>query len=199
MTGNDNTFIGHNTGLALEAGFRNTFIGKDAGKNTTFSFNNTFLGWGAGFSNKIGTSNTFFAEEAGAFNTGSNNSFIGKSAGLYNTSGEYNTFVGNYSGEANSTGEKNTFVGYSAGNTSEDSTLANALAIGHRSKVACSNCAVIGGTGGNSVFVGIGTTTPPRRTLGCARRSDLPRREQGAHRPVVDEKRLYLFRSQLRG
>ena len=179
-SGNENTFIGNGAGMSHRTGFRNTFMGHEAGASTTFSFDNSFFGWKSGFSNTLGSGNTFIGEEAGAFNNiGNENTFIGKAAGVFNESGSSNTyiglsagrnnksgtrnvFVGNNAGENNTKTIRSTFIGQSARQTTPTDSLSGSMALGYNSKVKCSKCASIGGTGIDAVKVGIGTDDPTR-------------------------------------
>jgi len=115
-------------------------IGMDSGLNTT------------------GVSNTFIGISAGK-NTVTNirNTFVGASAGI-NNKGNENTFLGSSAGAINIVGDKNVFIGASASSLTND--LNKSIAIGYKAEVACSNCAVIGGTGVDAVKVGISTTDP---------------------------------------
>jgi hypothetical protein len=88
----------------------------------------------------------------------SGNTFLGVLAESANTSGTQNTANGASAGITNKTGSKNTFIGDSADVTTD--ALTNASAIGYKAKVGASNSLVLGGTGGNAVNVGIGTSIP---------------------------------------
>ncbi|MCB0687169.1 MAG: tail fiber domain-containing protein, partial [Saprospiraceae bacterium] len=80
-------------------------------------------------------------------------------AGSNNSTGGQNTCVGRSSGAGNQFGNRNTFIGASSSLVSGDS-IDRAIAIGYNAKVGCSNCAVVGGTGMDSVSVGIGISNP---------------------------------------
>ncbi|MEP5104206.1 MAG: hypothetical protein ABJQ84_06275, partial [Ekhidna sp.] len=145
VTGGNNTVYGVNAGNSLIGGLSNTLIGSNAGQGVTGS-NNTMIGDGAG-------SNT----------TGNENILIGRTAGNINTTGSSNTFIGTGAGNGNlgignTSGSSITLLGYFA-DTGVDG-LTNATAIGQRAVVGSSNSLVLGGTGAESVNVGIGTTTP---------------------------------------
>ncbi len=138
------------------------FIGRNAGVNTTFfaSRRNTFFGSRAGLSNTSGSSDSFFGYQAGENNKGGfANSFFGAGAGFLNDVGLGNSFFGSGAGTNNKAGSYNSYFGWGAGVNFGD-TLDKAIAIGYNAIVKCSNCAVIGGTGADSVYVGINTTTP---------------------------------------
>jgi len=86
-------------------------------------------------------------------NYGANNICVGVGAGQSNTTGSNNTFMGTLSGSSNAVGSSNTFIGTQAGSGAEQ--VNNAVAIGCKAEVKCSDCTVIGGK-----YVGINTTTP---------------------------------------
>ena len=183
---NENTFIGTNAGQSNTFGFQNTFLGKDAGNSNTDGDENTFVGMNAGISNDSGLKNTFLGKDAGNSNTdGNENTFIGMDAGKFSTIGSSNTFVGRNAGLFNVEGFQNTYLGVGAGASSNDNggtrntflgynatsqftpgfggSPNQAIAIGYEAKVECDNCAVIGGTGANSINLGIGTSNPRTR------------------------------------
>ena len=158
-TGEHNVFIGSSTGFSNTAGTQNVFIGVSTGFSNTTGSSNVFVGRSAGLENETGFFNAFFGRNAGRNNTiGNRNTFLGLAAGLDNSSGSDNIFIGFLTGDANETGQKNTVIGTNANTVSND--LNNVIALGYESKVACNNCATIGGTGSNAVKVGIATTTP---------------------------------------
>ncbi len=160
--GDSSLFIGVNAGINDDGNNKNLFIGKNAGKLTLSGGSNTFVGHDAGLSNTVGAHNTFLGRDAGLSNIdGFENTFLGREAGSSNTTGAANTFVGRLSGASNTTGTRNTFLGVAAGTNSD--SVDRAMAIGFNAKVDCSNCAVIGGTGADSVNVGIGTADPQAR------------------------------------
>ena len=157
-------FIGQNAGLNSDFSTerRNTFLGAGAGIENTFGRENSFFGFRAGFKTTIGVDNTFFGQRAGTKNTsGMENSFFGANVGTSNTTGFSNSFFGYEAGTATAKGTRLTFIGQRADRLfgSPDS-LDRATAIGINAKVGCSNCLVLGGTGPDSVNVGIGTSNP---------------------------------------
>ncbi|NND31098.1 MAG: hypothetical protein HKN76_00815 [Saprospiraceae bacterium] len=179
-TGEYNSFFGEAAGQRNTTGRKNSFFGKNTGQVNTTGGDNSFVGYNVGRSTTTGGNNTFIGSEAGLHNTvGNHNSFLGYVSGYQNRSGWGNCFFGYASGENNETGTQNVFLGYRTGqtlisgsyntfigteadldNTVSNDSLDRAIAIGFNAKVACHNCAVIGGTGQDSVYVGIGTTTP---------------------------------------
>jgi len=112
--GNDNTFVGINSGTA-NTGNKNTFLGESAGFLNTSGSGNTFLGSGVGYMNTTGGNNTFIGREVGKLSTGSDNVFVGSGSGAWNTSGSFNTYLGSGAGFSNSKGINNTFLGCNAG------------------------------------------------------------------------------------
>jgi hypothetical protein len=94
---------------------------------------------------------------AGYFNLANDNTFIGVSSGYNNSTGGENVFVGKNSGLSNNTGTRITLLGY---NSNVTNGLTNATAIGYSASVTANNSLVLGGTGTNSVKVGIGVTAP---------------------------------------
>ena len=158
--GNANSFFGRLTGGANTTGGYNAFFGTNAGLDNTEGSFNSFFGSFAGRENTIGIGNSFFGYQNGFNNTeGRNNSFFGLNAGYSNTTGEENSSFGRNAGSLPSNSTRNTFVGVLADQLSADS-LDRAIAIGYNAKVNCSHCAVIGGTGEDTVNVGLGTPNP---------------------------------------
>ena len=157
----------------------NAFIHACCPKSTQ----NTFLGLGAGNFNLDATSdnggvgaNTALGYNAlQALSTGFDNTAVGAGALSSNTSGDWNTAVGESAlpgggsvnvavgygagGNLNSASGGDNFIGGFAG-PGTSSELFNATAIGYAATVSQSNTLILGGTGENSVTVGIGTATP---------------------------------------
>jgi hypothetical protein len=133
----------------------------------TFGGSNFFAGLSAGNFTMNGSANTAVGTAALLFNTqGTANTAVGLTALQANTTGSSNTGIGIAAGQlhdtdkpANTTGSNNTFIGAYTG-VAGSTQLNNATAIGYYSHVGASNSLVLGGTGGNAVSVGIGTTTP---------------------------------------
>ncbi|NIJ52022.1 tail fiber domain-containing protein [Dyadobacter arcticus] len=119
-TAKDNTFIGHQTGLANSAGASNTFVGSAAGLKNVAGNNNTFNGSYAGSSNDNGSENTFTGALAGFRNvSGVQNTFMGASAGIRNAQGSFNSFVGFEAGANNDDGKENAYFGSQSGRNSK--------------------------------------------------------------------------------
>jgi hypothetical protein len=115
VDGENNTFLGYQTGLNTTTGDDNVFIGHLAGNENIDGYSNTAIGSGAGFAGASGTDNTFVGYQAGYDNTVVRNTFIGAYAGWDTTNGNENTFLGAAAGYSNTNGEDNVLVGYRAG------------------------------------------------------------------------------------
>lgn len=116
-SGNNNVFVGRNSGTNNTTGEENSFFGAESGARNTTGKENSFFGIESGRSNTVGILNSFFGAKTGFQNTsGEGNSFVGYATGFQNTTGVWNTFVGTSSGSANTTGSDNSFLGLSAGN-----------------------------------------------------------------------------------
>jgi trimeric autotransporter adhesin len=115
MTGTQSLFIGSKTG-ASNSGQHNTSVGQESGLANSIGSYNTFFGSNTGKFNTSGNANTFVGYAAGSKNiVGESNSFVGFSSGLNTTSGYANAFLGRSSGEANTVGYANTFIGHASG------------------------------------------------------------------------------------
>lgn len=114
--GNNNTFLGAESGESNSNGNHNSFMGTRSGRYNTTGMSNTFVGAFSGLYNQTGNYNVFIGTNSGQKNIGGkNNSFIGYQSGYMNTSGNSNTFLGYVSGKDNATGSVNTFLGYASG------------------------------------------------------------------------------------
>jgi hypothetical protein len=141
------------------SGSYNTAIGWGALVTSASQSSNTAVGANTLASNTSGSDNTATGREAlSANSTGGNNTAIGESALANNSTGQQNTALGQNTGAGNVTGSSNTFIGMNANVTTDG--LTNATAIGFGASVAQSNSMALGGTGTDSVSVGIGTSTP---------------------------------------
>tara|TARA_Y100000385_G_C13104558_1_gene646707 strand:+ start:3191 stop:5725 length:2535 start_codon:yes stop_codon:yes gene_type:complete len=164
--GHDNTFVGFKSGEMNSSGMQNSIYGSFSGQDNTSGFQNSFFGYKSGNRNTIGDRNSFFGSQAGNRNTsGRLNTFIGYLSGFLHESGIDNSFLGAQSGNSRKNGTRNTFLGASA-DVSESflpDSIDRAIAIGYNAQVGCHNCAVIGGTGVDSVNVGIGTSIPQKK------------------------------------
>ncbi len=159
--GGDTTsaFIGASAGRSITAtGENNSGFGADALNANTSGYANTAVGYSALYVNTVGAYNTAVGADALGNNIqGLENTAVGSDA-LYETKGSANTAIGASAGQFNSTGSDNTFIGADA--DASVANLTNATAIGAAAVVGESNALILGGTGSQSVNVGIGTTTP---------------------------------------
>ncbi|MCD6501605.1 hypothetical protein J7L01_03305 [bacterium] len=129
ITGNNNTYLGYQTGYGWFAG----------GDRTASGFFNTFVGATAGAWCRSGSRNTFVGRQSGFFNElGNQNTFVGSDAGQGNYDGDYNTLVGCNAGYSTQNSDKNTFLGASAGykttgynNTFIGYTVGDSVTTGH--------------------------------------------------------------------
>ncbi|MEO6252236.1 MAG: tail fiber domain-containing protein [Ferruginibacter sp.] len=173
-TGSGNTAVGGSALLLNTVGAGNTAVGFWSLRNNVTANNNIAIGSGSLFTQS-------FSNGGNSWN--SNNVAIGVNTLSNNqptsiTTGIQNTVIGNYALTLNQTGSNNTAQGYRAlltnlvGNSNSafgseadvtSGALTNATAIGFNAKVSTSNSLVLGGTGINSVKVGIGTTAPLAR------------------------------------
>ncbi|MBI3218320.1 MAG: tail fiber domain-containing protein [Bacteroidetes bacterium] len=103
-------------------------------------------------------SNAFFGYIAGQSTTGTQNVAMGTNAFTGNISGSGNVALGTGALQTNTSGTGNIAIGNFADVSSPG--LINSIAIGRNAVVGASNSMVLGGTGGNAVNVGIGTTQP---------------------------------------
>src|SRR5262249_51720754 len=157
--------------LTLEAnttGTFNTAIGGAALQTNTAGTNNTATRAAALQITTTGNANTADRAPALMYNTpGEAHAARGLNALMNNTTGTNNTALGVLAGttanpaNANATGSNNTFLGHGAGpSVPSAAALSNATALGANAQVGASNALVLGGTGADSVNVGIGTTMP---------------------------------------
>ena len=159
--GGDTTsaFIGASAGRSITTtGEDNSGFGADALNANTSGYSNTAIGYSALYVNTVGAYNTAVGVDALGNNIqGLENTAVGSDA-LYETKGSANTAIGTSAGQFNSSGSDNTFIGANA--NASVANLTNATAIGAVAVVGESNALILGGTGSQSVNVGIGTTTP---------------------------------------
>jgi hypothetical protein len=173
-TGILNTAIGNLSMPANTVGNNNSATGNSALYNNTKGSDNTANGGSSLYLNTTASKNVAIGDYALYNQSYSNanspydadNVAVGSHALLQNqptstTNGIKNTGVGNNALFTNTTGSKNTAFGFNADVTSNN--LTNATAIGYNAKVGASNSLVLGGTGGDAVKVGIGTTVPVAR------------------------------------
>lgn len=166
--GNNNTAVGHRALAGDELtetepvtkpnGDRNTAVGANTLRNNPDSDDNTAVGYDV-LVNIEDTGNDNTGVGSGALRevrNGTSNVGVGKNAGLNIFSGSNNTFIG-------------------ANSNSPDAGASYRTAIGAGSSVAQDNSVVIGRTGVNRDFVGLGSTTPeaPLHLVGVPDRAAL--------------------------
>jgi len=150
LNSTSNTFMIDNDDVVRTNGTNSIYLGPTGGTDN-FS---VFVGHRAG-NVSTGVSNTFVGCESGENNSsGSQNAFFGLRSGRQNLTGSYNTFIGRNAGDSYTTTANSTFIGHGA-DASVDG-LTNSTAIGYNAQVSASNSLVLG----NSVNVGIGTSSP---------------------------------------
>ena len=115
LAGHDNTFTGWNSGFGNNTGNFNTFLGSQSGGNNSTGSGNSFVGASSGNSNGSASNNTIMGYNSGFNNTANNSAFFGSHAGLSNTTGEGNVFIGSSAGYSNTEGEGNNFIGLMSG------------------------------------------------------------------------------------
>jgi len=167
--GENNIFMGTESGLNNISGYNNVTIGYQTGHENTTGFDNVFLGNKSGFNNKTARSNVFIGNNAGFSNEGTTttydgnaNVFIGDSAGYHSLNGYTNVFVGFNAGNKNVLGHSNIFFGYQSGYENNDGN--NNLYLGYQSgrdmvdgnsNTFLGNNAGVNATGGeNNIFIG---------------------------------------------
>lgn len=170
--GSYNTGYGYKALTANYTGFNNTAVGAGALSISSESYHNTAIGVLALGKNTTGSGNT----ASGSAVTLNGSTIIPGQAGSAlgsNTTGNYNTADGMGALYSNTTGSQNTALGFRADVSSVD--LMNATAIGAYAIVGASNSLVLGGTGTNTVNVGIGITIPQEKldVIGNIRSSTL--------------------------
>jgi hypothetical protein len=160
----------------VSTGAYNTAVGYLALQNTNNN-SNTAAGFQSLAGNTSGMWNTAYGQSSllgnsstGSYNTalggqaiagitsGQHNMAVGMHTMISNTTGNGNVAIGGAALNNNSTGNNNTAIGYLASTTS--ATYTNTTTIGNNAGVAQSNTVALGGTAGNAVKVGIGTSTP---------------------------------------
>lgn len=125
--GNMNVMIGHEAGLFNQGGSGNVFVGRSSAIENRQGSNNVCVGLDTGRMNDNGSINTYVGFTAGLNNKGNNNIGIG-SFSNHNTSN-------NVIAIGNSTGAKN------------ESSVNNAVCIGHCTKTAHNNTIVLSAAG----------------------------------------------------
>lgn len=172
IDGGLNSFFGGASGYSNTSGANNSYFGSSAGFANTSASNNSMFGYFAGRQN-TGGGNTFVGAFSGEKNTtGLFNSYLGLRAGKDTFTGSYNVYVGYETGAGNQSGSNNTYAGsatFGSGsnnsffgssiaggngnnnsalgfNTSINSGISNATAIGTGAVADESNAIVLGDT-----------------------------------------------------
>ncbi|MBK7556275.1 MAG: hypothetical protein IPI55_17265 [Flavobacteriales bacterium] len=138
-------------------GSQNTFVGRSAGRLNLSGSSNTMIRLQRRLRERWVSGNTMVGSVAGINCTGAGNTIVGHQAGWNTATGFSNVFLGMNAGFSNTTGTLNTYMGYNAGGTA---ALSKATAISYNAQVSTSNSLVLGGTGADTVNVGIGVTAP---------------------------------------
>ena len=150
--GNQNTFVGNNSGDNAGTSDNNTFAGYQSGRLASgVTGGNSFFGAFSGGGATGGFNSFFGVRSGGQTTTGSSNSFFGANSGFNNTTGIDNAFFGADAGKSNQNGNYNSFFGFKAGESN----------IGGTSLLNGANNAFFGtfagqtnSNGQNNVFVG---------------------------------------------
>lgn len=152
-----------NSVVLTNRGTDNLYVGVAAGNTSSTGISNTFIGANTGTASTSGGYNTAVGEHAGtALSSGFANTMVGEFAGRNVSTGTQNVLLGSDAGLSVSTGSNVTLIGYGA-DLASPTQRTNATAIGFNAKVDADNTLILGGTGPNSVNVGIGVTTPAHR------------------------------------
>ena len=115
-TGSNNVYIGHSAASLNTSGKENVAIGDYSGfANSTGNYN-TYVGKGSGENNSAGSDNTFVGRNSGNTAVDSVNTYVGKDAGKTQIFGSHNTYLGAYAGSQATGGNENIFMGVRAGN-----------------------------------------------------------------------------------
>ena len=110
-----NTAIGHGALKDLLLGQNNTFVGFETGRLRTGGVGNTAIGFKAG--GESGNNNTFVGAGSGVKNQGGNNTYLGLNTGYWNTNGSSNILIGYTAGGGSTAtgGNSNILIGSYAG------------------------------------------------------------------------------------
>ncbi len=147
-SGNDNIFLGQNSGLHSTSGARNLTMGFQAGQDIETSSDNILIGYRAGRRATTGSRNVFLGSDIGSYfgqvtgngnvvlgwqagdniSTGSSNVIAGLEAGQSCSGGDENIFIGSGAGKLVTDGMRNVFIGYNAG-AQQSSNVSDRLAI----------------------------------------------------------------------
>jgi len=172
-TGVENIGIGINSLTTNEYGSYNIAIGNGVLNSNTTGAANTAVGNSALNSNSTGAENTAIGYSSlSSSGSGYKNVAIGYNSlkfayttiectavgadSLIQMEGEGNTAIGSFSGS----GTQSNYCTFLGASTLASSGVENSVAIGHSCIVTTNNSVVLGNSGSQSSFVGIGTSSP---------------------------------------
>lgn len=154
--------INNSTVLKISGGQTNIFTGVSSGASVSLGTNNSALGYRSLFSNLSGNQNVAIGTEALYNNTSGNQNVAVGAFSLLFANGSSNIGIGMNSGFGLTEGSNNIFIGVNSQAVSIPS-ISNSVVIGTGASVSKSNQMALGGTGSNSLSVGIGTSSPNAR------------------------------------
>jgi hypothetical protein len=160
VAGGGNVAVGHSALYSTTTG-QNTAVGHYSLTNTSTGTLNTAVGAGSIDYNTTGSNNSavgFWALRGSFPASGRDNTAMGYTTMGAISTGYSNSAFGSYAGKTITTGARNTMLGDSADVTS--SSINRSVAIGYNAKVSANSALVLGGTGVDTVSVGIGVTAP---------------------------------------
>jgi hypothetical protein len=145
QTNNQNIVLGSNALTNNTGGQILLAIGNSALQNNTTADYNIGIGAAAVSANSTGMNNVGLGVASLASNNGSNNTAIGRSTLLIASAIDDATSLG-YKAGYNNNGSFNTFLGSNTDQTTSNSSVTNATAIGYNAKVDASNTIQLGNT-----------------------------------------------------
>jgi hypothetical protein len=145
QTNNQNITIGSNALGNNTSGQILLALGNSALQNNTTADYNIGIGAAAVSANSTGMNNVGLGAASLASNNGSNNTAIGRSTLLLASAIDDATSLG-YKAGYNNNGSFNTFLGSNTDQTTSNSSVTNATAIGYNAKVDASNTIQLGNT-----------------------------------------------------
>ncbi|NNF34751.1 MAG: hypothetical protein HKN68_11605 [Saprospiraceae bacterium] len=171
--GNENTFVGFQSGYFINEGSENVLIGFQSGNNLSSGRANILIGKESGFAidddslnvaiglhsmrnNNQGSANISVGDSSLFLNDGNSNLAFGSNAGYDNTSGSGNVFIGHGSGINASTEMNNIFIGNNSGIGPTDNP-SGSIALGNNVELKENNTIILGDENNMDIEVGIGT------------------------------------------
>ena len=153
ITGIQNVFLGHDSGIvattaennvcigpfngqSITTGGMNILIGASAGTAITDGSDNICIGTGTGDGIVHGTANVCIGDDSGAIFEGYENTFVGTNTGWLGLGGNFNTAIGGEAG-ANMEGSNNVMLGAYAG--SYQTLISNRLFIDNQDRGSSEN------------------------------------------------------------